>query len=66
MHIQETVNLFDPITVSVAHQKALQMEKQLSWRSSNDLLINTSSNTGGANHSTSGNRLGKDAPTTVA
>ena len=29
VQIQETVNLFDPISVSTVHQKALQIKKQL-------------------------------------
>ena len=29
VQIQETVNLFDPISISTAHQRALQIEKQL-------------------------------------
>ncbi|KAK0596911.1 hypothetical protein LWI29_020052 [Acer saccharum] len=36
--IMEVVNLFDPITVSEAHQRALQIEKSVSWRGVGGLL----------------------------
>ena len=55
VQIQETVNLFDLIFVLVAHQRALQVEKQLSWRFGSGLPINTGNNIEGANRSTSGN-----------
>ena len=45
VQIQETVNVFDPISVSAAHQRALQIEKQLGRRSSGGLLTNTGSST---------------------
>lgn len=48
VQIQEIVNLFDPINVPIAHQWALQFEKQFSRRSSS-ASINTSS--GGNNNS---------------
>ena len=66
VQIQEIVNLFDSISVLAAHQRALQVEKQLSRRSGSRLSINTGSNTRGANHSTSGNSSGQRAPTNVA
>ena len=66
VQIQETVNLFDPISISATRQRALQVEKQLSQRYGSGLSINTSSNTRGANSSTSGNTSGQHAPTNVA
>ena len=53
VQIQETVNLFDPISVSAAHQRALLIEKQLGRRSSGGLLNNTGGNTEGVDHVTS-------------
>ena len=47
VQIQETVNLFDPISVSATHQRALQIEKQLGRRSSGGLTIGTRSNANG-------------------
>ena len=54
VQIQETVNLFDPISVSAAHQRALLIEKQLGRRSSGGLLTNTGGNTEKVDHATSG------------
>ena len=47
------MNLFDPISVSTAHQRALLIEKQLRRRSSGGLAIGTRSNTSGVNQSAS-------------
>ena len=49
VEIQEIVNLFDPISVLAAHQRALQMEKQVGRRSGGGMLTNTGSRTGGSN-----------------
>ena len=74
VQIQETLNLFDPILVLVAHQRALQIEKQLGRRSGGGLLTNTGSSTGGVSHPTSnsgssqrtsGSGLGQCAPPNV-
>ncbi|KAB5512641.1 hypothetical protein DKX38_029669 [Salix brachista] len=57
--IMEVVNLFDPITVSEAHQRALQIEKSISRRGTGGLLAQGSSGvTGkfGSNNSSSSNR----------
>ena len=47
------MNLFDPIIVSAAHQRALQIEKQLGRRSSGGLAIGTGSYTSGVNRGAS-------------
>ena len=47
------MNFFDPILISVAHQRALQIEKQLGQRSSGGLTIGTRSNASGVNRGAS-------------
>ena len=54
IQIQETVNLFDPISVSATHQRALLIEKQLGRRSSGGLLTNTGGNTKKVDHAIGG------------
>ena len=46
------MNLFDPISVSAVHQRAVQIEKQLGQRSGGGLLTNANSSTGGVSHAT--------------
>ena len=58
------MNLFDPISVSTTHQKALQIEKQLGRRSGDGLLTNIGSSTGGASRATSNSGPGQCAPLT--
>ena len=53
VQIQETVNLFNPISMSVMHQMALQIENQLRRMSGGELLTNTSSSIGGVSCVTS-------------
>ena len=48
------MNLFDLISVSTAHQRALLIEKQLERRSGGGLLTNIGGNTEGVDHVTSG------------
>ena len=47
------MNLFDPILVSAAHQRALLIEKQLSGRSGGGLSIGTRGNIREVNHAAS-------------
>ena len=47
------MNLFDPILVSAAHQRALQIKKQLGRRPSGRLAIGTESTTSGVNRGAS-------------
>ena len=55
------MNLFDPISVLAAHQKAAQIEKQLGRRSSRGLLTGVGSSTGGVSRATSSNGPGQRA-----
>ena len=59
------MNLFDPILVLAAHQRALLIEKQLSRRSSGGLSIGTGDNTGGVNCAASSSGLGQRASDSV-
>ena len=54
VQIQDTVNLFDPVLVSAAHQMALQVEKQLMRRSNSGVAVNPGSSTSGGVHRSSG------------
>ena len=47
------MNLFDPISVLAAHQRALQIEKQLERSFGGGLLTGTGSNTGRVSRATS-------------
>ncbi|KAJ8639399.1 hypothetical protein MRB53_016093 [Persea americana] len=46
VQIQDTVNLFDPVSVSAAHQRALQVEKQLMHRSNSGVAGNPDTDDG--------------------
>eukprot|EP00268_Persea_americana_P043447 TRINITY_DN43680_c1_g1_i1.p1 TRINITY_DN43680_c1_g1~~TRINITY_DN43680_c1_g1_i1.p1 ORF type:complete len:213 (+),score=30.45 TRINITY_DN43680_c1_g1_i1:507-1145(+) len=62
VQIQDTVNLFDPVSVSAAHQRALQVEKQLMRRSNSGVAGNPgSSNSGGVHRSSSRINPGQQA-----
>ena len=74
VQIQETMNLFDPILVSAAHQRAVQIEKQIGRRSGSGLLTGAGSSTDGVSHAAdnsgqgqraSGSDLVQHAPLTV-
>ena len=52
VQIQEIVNLFDPISVSAAHQRVVQIEKQLGQRPGGGLLIGVSGSTDGVSRAT--------------
>ncbi|XP_022854234.1 uncharacterized protein LOC111375615, partial [Olea europaea var. sylvestris] len=41
--IQDTLNMFDPVTVSEAHQRAIQIEKQQSTRTTSPFIVGSSS-----------------------
>ena len=55
------MNLFDPISVLAAHQRALQIKKQFRRRSGGGLLINTGSSKGGVSRATSNSGPGQYA-----
>ena len=65
VQIQETVNLFDPISVLAVHQRALQIEKQLGRRFSGGLLTNIGSSIGGVSRATSSSSPGQRASGSV-
>ncbi|KAJ8625639.1 hypothetical protein MRB53_034169 [Persea americana] len=52
--IQDTVNSFDPVSILAAHQRALQVEKQLMRRSNSGVAGNPSSSSFGGVHRSSG------------
>ena len=58
VQIQETVNLFDPISVSATCQRAVQIEKQLGQRYDGGLLIGAGSSTDGISHAIDNSGLG--------
>ena len=55
------MNLFDPISVSVAHQRAVQIEKRLKQRSCGVLLAGIGSSTGGVSCATGSSGPGQRA-----
>ena len=55
------MNLFDPISVSAAHQRAVQIEKQLGRRSSEALLTGSGSSIGRVSRATGGSGPGQRA-----
>ena len=59
IQIQQTMNLFDPISMLVAHQRRVQIEKQLGQISSGGLLTDAGSSMGGISHPTGGSGLGQ-------
>ena len=56
------MNLFDPISVSAAHQRALLLEKQLSRRSGGGLSIGTGRVNRAANSSGPGQHVSSSGP----
>ncbi|KAJ8619599.1 hypothetical protein MRB53_028128 [Persea americana] len=65
--IQDTVNLFDPVSVSAAHQRVLQVEKQLMHRSNSGVAVNLgSSSSGGVHRSSSSMNPGQQASSNPA
>ena len=60
------MNLFNPISISSVHQRALKVEKQVGRRFGSEMLTNTSSNIGGVNLATNSGGLGQCAPINVA
>ena len=59
------MNLFDLISVSAVHQRAVQIEKQLAQRSGGSLLTIVSSSIGGISRVTGSSGRSQRAPPTV-
>ena len=55
------MNSFDPISVLVAHQRVVHIEKQLGQRSGRGLLISVGSSTDGVSCTTDNSGLGQCA-----
>ena len=55
------MNLFDPISVSTVHQRALQIEKQIGQRSGGGLLTGAGSSIGGVSRATGNSGLSQRA-----
>ena len=53
------MNLFDSISVSAAHQRAVQIKKQLGQRSGGGLLTGVGSSIGGVSRATGGSGPGQ-------
>ena len=53
------MNLFHPNSISTAHQRALQIEKQVGKRSGGGMITNIISSTGGTNRAESSSGPGQ-------